>query len=34
MIKKAGMWIQGLFNKSELDTRDGFDVESEGIARC
>lgn len=32
MIKKAGMWIQGLFNKSKLDKRDGFDVDSEGIA--
>lgn len=32
MLKKAGMWIQGLFNKSKLDKRDGFDVDSEGIA--
>ena len=32
MIKKAGMWVQGLFNKSKLDKHNGFDVDSEGIA--
>ena len=32
MFKKAGMWIQGLLNKTEYDKHDGFDVDSEGIA--
>ena len=32
MFKKAGMWIQGLLNKSEYDKHDGFDVDSEGVA--
>ena len=32
MIKKAGMWVQGLFNKSKLDKHNGFDIDSEGIA--
>lgn len=32
MIKKAGIWVQDLFNKSKLDKHNGFDVDSEGIA--
>ncbi len=32
MFKKAGMWIQGLLNKTEYDKHDGFDVDSEGVA--
>ena len=32
IFEKAAMWVKGLFNKSELDTRNGFDSDSEGLA--
>lgn len=31
-FKKAGLWIQGLFNKSKLDKRSGFDADTYGTA--
>lgn len=31
-FKKAGLWIQGLMNKSKLDTRNGFDADTYGTA--
>ena len=31
-FEKGAAWIQGLFNKSKLDTSNGFEADSEGIA--
>ena len=32
VFEKAAMWVKGLFNKSKLDTENGFDADSEGLA--
>ena len=31
-LEKGAAWVQGLFNKSKLDTANGFEANSEGIA--
>lgn len=32
VFEKAAIWVKGLFNKSKLDTENGFDADSEGLA--